>query len=299
MRSRAGCCETRRRRFLAAAVCMTLAWLPRGAMATDSDAIGPAAERYTAICAHADTFLPVIDVGHTADVPGATSARGETEYAFNLRLARKITDDLRAAGFARTVLLVTAEAPRAGLFKRAARANALHADLFLSIHHDAVPDSMLQTWQFNGTQQHYNDSYPGYSLFVSTEHQNRGDSFAFARRLGMALKARGLEYTPHYTDAIMGRHRHVLLDPQAGVYRYNELVVLMETQMPAALLEAGSIVNRDEELALASPERQASISSAVVAAVDGFCATHKPGSIGSSARDVGVPRQLQADHQVR
>ena len=41
--------------------------------------------------------------------------------------------------------------------------------------------------------------------------------------------------------------------------------------MPAALLEAGSIVNRDEELALETPERQQLIGAAVVAAVDGFC----------------------------
>jgi hypothetical protein len=42
--------------------------------------------------------------------------------------------------------------------------------------------------------------------------------------------------------------------------------------MPAVLLEAGSIVNRDEELALASPERQQLITAAVVDAVDSYCA---------------------------
>jgi N-acetylmuramoyl-L-alanine amidase len=41
--------------------------------------------------------------------------------------------------------------------------------------------------------------------------------------------------------------------------------------MPAVLLEAGSIVNRDEELALETPERQELTSSAVVEAVDAFC----------------------------
>jgi N-acetylmuramoyl-L-alanine amidase len=293
MRRATGCSETRRWHQAAAAACVALAWLAQGAMAADSDAIGPAAQRYTAICARAGTFLPIIDVGHTAGVAGATSARGTTEYEFNLRLARKISDDLRAAGFTRTVLLVTAEAPRAGLFKRAARANALHGDLFLSIHHDAVPEKMLQTWQFNGDEQHYNDDYPGHSIFVSTEHRNRADSLAFAHRLGMALKARGLAYTPHYTDAIMGSHRRELLDPQAGVYRYNELVVLMQTRMPTALLEAGSIVNRDEELALATPERQALISSAVLAAADGFCARRRPSSVRSSGRDVRVRNRFR------
>jgi N-acetylmuramoyl-L-alanine amidase len=67
----------------------------------------------------------------------------------------------------------------------------------------------------------------------------------------------------------------VLIDPQAGVYQYNQLVVLKETRMPAALLEAGSIVNRDEELRLATPEHQALIASAVVEAVDAFCVNQR------------------------
>ena len=289
-----GCCEMRRWRPVAALACVALMWLPRGAIAADSEAIGQAAQRYTATCPRAGAFRTVIDVGHTADAPGATSARGVTEYEFNLRLARKISDDLVAAGFARTVLLVTTERPRAGLFKRAARANALHADLLLSIHHDSVPEAMLQTWQFNGAEQHYNDSYPGHSLFVSTEHGNRADSLAFAHLLGMALKARGLTYTPHYTDKIMGERRRVLLDAKAGVYEFNRLVVLMEVQMPAALLEAGSIVNRDEERALASPERQALIGSAVVEAVDAFCKAPKPktSAVPSPPHDVGLLERL-------
>ena len=41
--------------------------------------------------------------------------------------------------------------------------------------------------------------------------------------------------------------------------------------MPAVLLEAGSIINRDEELAMNSPERQDMISAAVAGAVKQFC----------------------------
>src|SRR5262245_51903490 len=49
----------------------------------------------------------VLDVGHTAQVPGAKSARGLHEFDFNLRLAKLIEKQLLDAGFARTVLLVT------------------------------------------------------------------------------------------------------------------------------------------------------------------------------------------------
>jgi N-acetylmuramoyl-L-alanine amidase len=94
--------------------------------------------------------------------------------------------------------------------------------------------------------------------------------------LGNALKARGLTYTHHYTEKFMGHRQRQLLDAQAGVYRYDQLIVLKETRMPAVLLEAGSIVNRTEELLLATPERQALVGAAVVEAVDAFCAARRP-----------------------
>jgi len=37
----------------------------------------------------------------------------------------------------------------------------------------------------------------------------------------------------------MGRYRHPLLNKEAGVYGYDQLVVLRSTRMPAVLLEAG------------------------------------------------------------
>jgi N-acetylmuramoyl-L-alanine amidase len=49
-------------------------------------------------CARA-SFRVVVDVGHTVDVPGAMSARGIPEYAFNLQLAREIKQALVDAGF--------------------------------------------------------------------------------------------------------------------------------------------------------------------------------------------------------
>jgi N-acetylmuramoyl-L-alanine amidase len=270
-------CPTHSRRIGPAAALVFLLLLTHGALSAAAETATPAAKPHGPTCNHAK-FRPVIDVGHTADVPGALSARGATEYDFNLRLARQIEKDLLAAGFDKTVLMITAEAPTAGLFKRAARANGLAADLFLSVHHDAVPESFLETWQFEGQEQHFSDRFPGHSLFVSNDNADRPGSLAFAKLLGNALEARGLHYTPHYTEKFMGNRRRELLDPKAGVYRYDQLIVLKETRMPAVLLEAGSIVNRDEELLLATPEHQAVISAAVVEAVEAFCAVRRPQS---------------------
>ena len=61
----------------------------------------------------------------------------------------------------------------------------------------------------------------------------------------------------------MGKYQRLLLDIDAGVYRYDELIVLRKTQMPAVLLEAGSIINRDEELVMDSQEYRDLVSMAV------------------------------------
>jgi N-acetylmuramoyl-L-alanine amidase len=55
------------------------------------------------------------------------------------------------------------------------------------------------------------------------------------------------------------------------VYRYEDLVVLRNTRAPAVLLEAGVIVNRDEEALLSSASYQALVSEAVAAAILAFC----------------------------
>ena len=225
-----------------------------------------------ASCARS-TFRVLIDVGHTATSPGADSARGVPEYEFNLKLADVIAQSLREAGFDKTIRLVTSGTRLTSLFQRAASANNLHADLFLSIHHDSVPDNLKETWQYEGKKNSYSDRFSGYAIFVSNDNADRAGSLAFGHSLGQELQKRGLHYTPHYTLPVMGRYRHELIDQEAGVYRYDHLIVLHSAHMPAVLLEAGSIVNRQEELELATPERRLIVAEAVTAAVEEFCAS--------------------------
>jgi N-acetylmuramoyl-L-alanine amidase len=233
-------------------------------------------------------FRVAVDVGHTAQVPGAFSARGAPEFEFNLRLAKEVERALLDAGFARTSLLVTEGKSRPGLFGRVGRANDVEADLFLSIHHDSVPNQFKETWEYEGKQQKYCDRFRGHSIFISNDNINRQASLQFGRLLGLELKARELKYTPHYTEAFMGKFRRLLVDAEAGVYRYDQLIVLRKTHMPAVLLEAGSIVNREEEVLLGTPEHQALISAAAVDAVDKFCAS-RSARLADRTRARGAP----------
>src|SRR4029077_11621165 len=155
------------------------------------------------------TFRVVVDVGHTVNVPGAMSARGIAEYAFNLQLARDISQGLLDAGFQQTVLLITATAPWRGLVERAARANSMHANLFIAIHHDSVPDNLKQNWEYAGLKNQFNDNYPGYAIFISNENADPAGSLQFGSLPGRELESRGLHYTPHYTLALMGHRRRI------------------------------------------------------------------------------------------
>src|SRR6266404_5907859 len=96
-------------------------------------ALGPFALNPSPVATMCDPskFRIVLDVGHTAESEGAISARNVAEFVFNRRLAQRIEEKLKAAGFAETRLLVTEGKARPSLFKRVAAANNLQANLFV------------------------------------------------------------------------------------------------------------------------------------------------------------------------
>jgi len=253
---------------------------PKRRVARRSVVLNPTALKPVATTCDPSKFRIVLDVGHTAKSEGAISARHIAEFVFNLRLAQQIEVKLKAEGFAETRLLVTEGNARPSLIRRVAAANKLSANLFLSIHHDSVPNSLLENWEFEGKKSHFSDRFSGYSVFVSRNNPNFKTSLQFGELLGKEMKAQGLEYARQYTQAIMGRYQHPLLNKETGVYSNDQLFVLRSTRMPAVLLEAGSIINRDEELKMTSPERQDIISNGVAMAVKEFCDSRRaiPGS---------------------
>jgi len=216
-------------------------------------------------------FRIVVDVGHTAKSEGAISARNVAEFVYNLRLAQRVEEKLKAEGFAGTRLLVTEGKARPSLVRRVNVANNMPANLFLSIHHDSVPDKLLEDWEFEGKKRHFSDRFSGHSVFVARTNADFKTSLAFAELLGAELKAKGLVYAKQFTLPIMGKNQHPLLNKETGVYSYDKLIVLKSTRMPAVLLEAGSIINRDEELKMDSPERRDLIAGGVAAAMRKFC----------------------------
>lgn len=228
---------------------------------------GPAAH---AGCDRA-TFRIAVDVGHSRQSPGAYSARGRPEFEFNLSLAGDVAAALKKSGFVNAEVMVSEGRGRMALARRAARADRAGVGLFLSIHHDSVQDVYLEKWIWQGRTLRFSDRYKGYSLFVSGENRQFGESLRMARLLGAALRERGLTYTTHHAEKIKGENRE-LIDAAVGVYRFDQLVVLKGARAPAVLMEAGVIVNRAEEEALAAPVRRRQIAEAAAEAAGAFCA---------------------------
>ena len=210
----------------------------------------------SAVAAHAATVA--IDVGHTLAQPGATSARGGAEFEFNRKLAEVLAGALSGRGITST--LIGADGDMATLSARALAAAG--ADFLLSLHHDSVQPRFIERWQYQGEVRAYSDRNAGFSLFVSRANPRLARSLACASAIGAALRRSGFAPSLYHAERIAGESKP-FADRKNGVHYYDNLVVLKTARGPAALLEAGVIVNRGEELRLSDPAVRGAIAAGV------------------------------------
>src|SRR5512143_425961 len=85
----------------------------------------------------APAFVAVVDPGHGGEQTGATGPGGLREKQLTLQIARRVARRLERLGA--RVILTRAVDETVPLEKRAALANVQKADLFLSIHLNAMP----------------------------------------------------------------------------------------------------------------------------------------------------------------
>jgi len=202
-----------------------------------------------------------VDVGHHLQNPGVISARGVTEFEYNLALAREIEVALKHAGH--RTLLIGDDGLAEDLGKRAPRAASM--DLFISIHHDSVQPRFLSTWEYEGDVRQYSDLFSGFSLFVSRANAHLESSLKCASAIGTALQRAGFKPSRYHADPIVGENRP-FADEANGVHYFDHLAVLKTASIAALLFEAGVIVNRDEELRMRDPAVRARIADAIAAA---------------------------------
>ena len=215
--------------------------------------------------------LVALDIGHTINHPGAYSASGVGEYYFNRKIVKALYESLKNSGEV-DALIINPEGKPISLQERTRQAARRNAVLFLAVHHDSLQPRYLKEWEVNGKTQLYSDKFKGFSIFFSRRNPKFAESLQFARLLGVAMVARGFSPTLHHAEQIPGEGRN-LVDEDFGLYEFDDLIVLKTAAMPAALLECGVIVNRNEEASLQTPEIQRRIADAAAEAIMQFFRT--------------------------
>ncbi len=194
-----------------------------------------------------------VDVGHTLADPGASSARGRSEFAFN----RDFSGVLVAALQARNIVVqeVNFDGTIGSLAERPAQARG--SDFFIAVHHDSIAAEYLEFWDWDGEETSYTTPKRGFGIFVSRRNPDLAGSLRCASAMGAMLRRAGFVPTPWH-----GR-KHQPADGDNGVWYFDNLVVLHKATFPAVLFEAGVIKHREEELELLDPERQARMADAL------------------------------------
>ena len=193
-----------------------------------------------------------VDVGHYAAEPGVISASGRPEFEYNRDLAVEIKEELEKSGT--RVRLIGERGDYAVLYHRTRDARG--TDLFVSIHHDSVREHLLPQA----------DRFAGFSLFVSRHNPFPAKSLACASSIGAKLKQSGFTPSRYHADPVLGESRP-FADEANGVHYYDNLAVARSAAMASVLVEAGVIVNREEDQRMRDPQVRKMIAGAVVAGV--------------------------------
>lgn len=201
-------------------------------------------------CLHCVTFLiPFsvngqtisVDVGHYLQSQGTVSAFGEYEFHYNKAMAEYVAQALAKQGYSVNITGYNGDAK--DLVNRARLAD--NSKLFVSIHHDALQAQDLSKWTFNGKQYPYNDEIKGFGVFVSTKNPYVEKSLMCAKVIAENLIKSGFEPNYYHNKDIKGENKKLFFN-NLPVYQYDNLIVLKSTKVPAILIEAGVLTNREE-----------------------------------------------------
>lgn len=193
-----------------------------------------------------------LDVGHSMRHPGVISASGVPEWELNRRLALDIAARLVKSPL--SFRLIGADGTLDVLTERTAAARS--ETLFISLHHDSV----LPEWQAHV------ERYSGFSLFVSRKNPRLEESLVCARHIGDRLRMAGFRPSHYHAAPAKGENRP-FADALRGIHYYDGLAVLRTAQQPAVLIEAGVVINPQDEINVTSKEGRGRVADALVLAM--------------------------------
>ena len=213
-------------------------------------------------------FLVVLDPGHGGEKPGAVGPGGLREKELTLAIARRVAARLRARGG--HAILTRQGDVGVPLARRAALANAEGADLFVSIHLNAMPGAARASVQ--GVETYFLSADATDASATAVAARENADRLAGEPELDPDDPVSGILRDLADTQALAESSRlayavHERLVGQLGAadrgVKQAPFYVLAGARMPAVLLEVGFVSHPREATRLASAAYQERVAQAI------------------------------------
>lgn len=256
-----------RRVFLAAVVLLAAFLTLVGAQQVPADAGRPPGTDGAGVVPHTGPTL-VIDPGHGGDDTGTRGAAGTQEKQLTLDIAHRLKPLLEARFGARVVLTRDADVA-VSHDARIALANSSKGALFLSLHANAAPSSVVEGaevyyLQLDREGERVRDTRQSVSLPVVG-----GGHRVLALVPWDLAQARHLEHSALFAEAIaQALAGRVPVGPSP--LRRAPLRVLEGIDMPAALVEVAFLSSADQEKLARTEEFRQTLAQALTDAIAGF-----------------------------
>lgn len=221
-------------------------------------------------------FLVVLDPGHGGDQDGALAPDGTKEKDLTLQIAQRLGAALRKRGM-KVVLTRTGDLS-VPLANRAAIANAIRADVFLSIHLNSMPTTE-QRQHTSGIETYFLSADATDAHATAVAARENADRIAGEEAMDPSDPVAGILSDLADADSLAGSSRlaydiHEKLVGSLGAedrrVKQAPFYVLAGARMPAALLELGFISHESDAARLVTRAYQDRIAEAVAEAVQGW-----------------------------
>jgi N-acetylmuramoyl-L-alanine amidase len=222
-------------------------------------------------------IIIVIDPGHGGIDPGSTSGR-VFEKHITLRVAKKVQTHLNSFGKYK-VMLTRNNDNFVRLRKRIAIARSYKADLFISLHADAIKNKRVRGLSVYTLSEKSSDK----EAAGLAEKANKADVIA-----GMDLSTESAEVTNILIDlaqretmnasstfaAVLVKNIRKFTKTLSNAHRFAGFVVLKAPDVPSVLIEMGFLSNKADEKALLDPRYHKQLANAIGNAVNDYFSTN-------------------------
>ncbi len=214
-----------------------------------------------------------LDAGHGGKLDGAVGPKGDKEKNVALAVVKRLQDALVKAGA--KVLLTRSADVDVDLWDRMTRANEAKADLFISVHCNAMPYGRaravtrgIETY-FLSAETTDEQAQRVVALENGETKRLKRSSDPLANILDDLAQTEAHHHASAFAYAVHQRLIKDLAVPDRGVQQA-PFIVLMGAQMPAILVEVGFISHPEEGKLLATKDYQGRIAASLLEGIGEF-----------------------------